>query len=82
MNKALNLLFLILLTGVNHVQLLTRALNYYFSSFRPLYFYKIATIVAGTLAERCQMNAYLYFSMALTGFGEFVRHVWSIIKKF
>lgn len=27
-----------------------------------------ATIVAGTLAERCQMNAYLMYSMALTGF--------------
>mmetsp|Transcript_22250 Transcript_22250/g.33310 ORF Transcript_22250/g.33310 Transcript_22250/m.33310 type:complete len:527 (-) Transcript_22250:1190-2770(-) len=27
-----------------------------------------ATIVAGTLAERCQMNAYLFYSMALTGF--------------
>jgi len=29
-----------------------------------------ATIVAGTLAERCQMNAYLYYSMMLTGFGK------------
>jgi Amt family ammonium transporter len=29
-----------------------------------------ATIVAGTLAERCQMNAYLYYSVLLTGFGE------------
>eukprot|EP00554_Chaetoceros_debilis_P007667 CAMPEP_0194076016 /NCGR_PEP_ID=MMETSP0149-20130528/2895_1 /TAXON_ID=122233 /ORGANISM="Chaetoceros debilis, Strain MM31A-1" /LENGTH=446 /DNA_ID=CAMNT_0038756653 /DNA_START=211 /DNA_END=1551 /DNA_ORIENTATION=- len=27
-----------------------------------------ATIVAGTLAERCQMNAYLLYSMVLTGF--------------
>jgi len=26
------------------------------------------TIVAGTLAERCQMNAYLFYSMMLTGF--------------
>ncbi len=30
----------------------------------------VATIVAGTLAERCQMNAYLLFSMILTGFGK------------
>lgn len=32
--------------------------------------FEIATIVAGTLAERCQMNAYLLFSMILTGFGK------------
>mmetsp|Transcript_9671 Transcript_9671/g.18154 ORF Transcript_9671/g.18154 Transcript_9671/m.18154 type:complete len:531 (+) Transcript_9671:336-1928(+) len=38
-----------------------------------------ATIVAGTLAERCQMNAYLYFSMALTGFvyPVIVHSIWS-----
>lgn len=30
-----------------------------------------ATIVAGALAERCQMNAYLYYSMLLTGFGTY-----------
>lgn len=29
-----------------------------------------ATIVAGTLAERCQMRTYLMYSMLLTGFGK------------
>ncbi len=32
-----------------------------------------ATIVAGTVAERCQMNAYLLYSMMLTGFGKFIK---------
>ena len=32
----------------------------------------LATIVAGTLAERCQMAAYLLYSMMLTGFGKFL----------
>ena len=38
-----------------------------------------ATIVAGTLAERCQMIAYLCYSMVLTGFvyPVIVRAVWS-----
>lgn len=38
-----------------------------------------ATIVAGTLAERCQMNAYLFYSMVLTGFGK--SHQVDIFKK-
>jgi hypothetical protein len=29
-----------------------------------------ATIVAGTLAERCQMKSYLFYSMTMTGFGK------------
>lgn len=38
-----------------------------------------ATIVAGTLAERCQMGAYLTYSLVLTGFvyPVVVRAVWS-----
>ncbi len=32
--------------------------------------FALATIVAGTLAERCQMKAYLMYSMVLTGFGK------------
>lgn len=38
-----------------------------------------ATIVAGTLAERCQMGAYLCYSLVLTGFvyPVVVRAVWS-----
>lgn len=39
----------------------------------------LATIVAGTLAERCQMNAYLFYSMMLTGFGK--SHYVDIFKK-
>lgn len=38
-----------------------------------MFFSKPATIIAGTLAERCQMNAYLYISMLLTGFGKYRR---------
>lgn len=30
-----------------------------------------ATIVAGTMAERCQINSYVLYSMILTGFGKF-----------
>ena len=33
-------------------------------------FIPLATIVAGTLAERCMMNAYLMYSVILTGFGK------------
>mmetsp|Transcript_11143 Transcript_11143/g.20858 ORF Transcript_11143/g.20858 Transcript_11143/m.20858 type:complete len:525 (+) Transcript_11143:228-1802(+) len=38
-----------------------------------------ATIVAGTLAERCQMNAYLLYSIMLTGFvyPVTVHNIWS-----
>ena len=35
-----------------------------------LLLFRTATIVAGTLAERCQMRAYLLYSMILTGFGK------------
>ena len=39
-----------------------------------------ATIVAGTLAERCQMSAYFYYSIFLTGFVYpiIVHSVWSV----
>lgn len=41
-------------------------LPFYF--FQYTFFAATVTIVAGTLAERCQMAAYLGYSMALTGF--------------
>ncbi|CAB9531807.1 Ammonium transporter 1 member (Partial), partial [Seminavis robusta] len=43
-------------------------IDYPFYFFQYTFFAASVTIVAGTLAERCQMGAYLGYSMFLTGF--------------
>ena len=40
-----------------------------------------ATIVAGTLAERCQMRTYLMYSMLLTGFGKYASSCFKLNHK-
>ena len=42
--------------------------NYAFWMFEYAFSAASATIVAGTLAERCQMSAYLCYSLVLAGF--------------
>jgi Amt family ammonium transporter len=42
--------------------------DYAFWMFQYAFSAASATIVAGTLAERCQMTAYLYYSLLLAGF--------------
>jgi hypothetical protein len=41
-----------------------------------------ATIVAGTLAERCQMNAYLLYSMMITGLGKLTFRYYVVLSPF
>lgn len=67
--------FLLMDTAAND----TDGLGYAHWLFQFAFAATSATIVAGTLAERCQMNAYLMYSMILTGlvYPVIVHNIWS-----